>query len=202
MDANLPSALSTTLATLGLHGLGGRELLQLFGHFMLLSMLAVGGAITTAPDMQRYLVHEQGWIVDADFTASVAIAQAAPGPNILFVALVGLHVAGLAGLVAAMAGIMLPSSLLAWGVGRYRQQRVESLALRSFTAGMVPLTLGLLLSTGWVLTAPTRGTAGAALGTAALVVGTVLAMLLTRISPMWLIGLGALAGMAGLVGTP
>jgi len=200
MDSALATMLATTATTLGLHGLGGSALLQLFGHFMLLSMLAVGGAITTAPDMQRYLVHEQGWIVDADFTASVAIAQAAPGPNILFVALVGLHLAGLAGLVAAMAGIMLPSSVLAWAVGRYRRQRVESLALRSFTAGMVPLTLGLLLSTGWVLTAPTRGSASAALGTALLVGLTVLAMLRTHVSPMWLIALGALAGMAGLVG--
>ena len=46
---------------LGLQGLGWTELLQLFGHFMLLSMLAVGGAIATAPDMHRYLVSEQGF---------------------------------------------------------------------------------------------------------------------------------------------
>ena len=62
----------------------------------LLSLLAVGGAITTAPDMQRYLVGEQGWMSDAQFTAGVAIAQAAPGPNILFVAVMGWHVAGVA----------------------------------------------------------------------------------------------------------
>ena len=61
-------------------------------HFGMLSLLAVGGAITTAPEMQRYLVHERGWLNAEQFTASVAIAQSAPGPNILFVALMGLVV--------------------------------------------------------------------------------------------------------------
>ncbi|OYU82887.1 MAG: chromate transporter, partial [Burkholderiales bacterium PBB5] len=73
---------------------------------MVLSLLAVGGAITTAPDMQRYLVGEQGWMSDAQFTTGVAIAQAAPGPNILFVAVMGWHVAGLAGVLATMLGNM------------------------------------------------------------------------------------------------
>ncbi|WP_325422386.1 chromate transporter [Aquabacterium sp.] len=183
-------------ALLGLQSFGWPQLLQLFGHFMLLSMLAVGGAITTAPDMQRYLVHEQGWMSDAQFTASVAIAQAAPGPNILFVALVGLNVAGLMGVLATMLGIMLPSSLVAWSVGRLRRQRSQSIVLRAFTAGLTPLTLGLLLSTGWVLMAPTRQH----WGTGVLVAVTVLTMVRTKLSPLWLIALGAVAGMQGLTG--
>lgn len=181
---------------LGLHGLGWVQLLQMCGHFMLLSMLAVGGAITTAPDMQRYLVHEQHWMSDAEFTASVAIAQAAPGPNILFVALLGLNAAGVAGLLATMIGIMLPASLVAWSVGRLRRARHDSIALRAFTAGLTPLTLGLLLSTGWVLMAPTREH----WGSIALVLLTVVATTRTKISPMWLIALGAVAGMLGLTG--
>ena len=66
--------------------LSAADLLGLFAHFLVLSLLAVGGAITTAPDMHRYVVAEHGWITDAQFSASVAIAQAAPGPNVLFVA--------------------------------------------------------------------------------------------------------------------
>ena len=63
--------------------------LDLFLHFASLSLLAVGGAITTAPDMHRYLVSEQGWLSEAQFTSSIALSQAAPGPNVLFVALLG-----------------------------------------------------------------------------------------------------------------
>ena len=179
---------------LAMHGLGWSDLLGLWLHFSLLSLLAVGGAITTAPDMQRYLVGQQGWMSDAQFTAGVAIAQAAPGPNILFVAVMGWHVAGLAGVLATMAGIMGPSSLLAFAVGRYGQRRADSIALRAFTAGLTPLTLGLLLSTGWVLTAPVRSDWTAVL----LVLGTVAASVRTRISPMWLIAVGAVAGALAL----
>jgi len=175
---------------LSMHGLGWADLLGLWAHFTLLSVLAVGGAITTAPDMQRYLVGQQGWMTDAQFTAGVAIAQAAPGPNILFVAVMGWHVAGVAGVLATMAGIMGPSSVLAFVVGRYGQRRADAIALRAFTAGLTPLTLGLLLSTGWVLTAPVRTEWVAAV----LVLGTVLASVRTRISPMWLIAAGAVAG--------
>ena len=50
------------------------ELLALFGHFLVLSLLAVGGAITTAPDMHRFVVDEHHWLGNAEFSASVAIA--------------------------------------------------------------------------------------------------------------------------------
>jgi len=175
---------------LSLRGLGWADVLALWGHFTLLSLLAVGGAITTAPDMQRWLVGQQGWMTDAQFTTGVAIAQAAPGPNILFVAVMGWQVAGVAGVVATMLGIMGPSSLLALAVGRFGQRRAESIAMRAFTAGLTPLTLGLLVSTGWVLTAPTRAESAAW----ALVLGTVTVSVRSRLSPMWMIAAGAVAG--------
>ena len=183
----------SSAALLSSHALGWPELLQVFGHFTLLSLLAVGGAITTAPDMQRYLVAEHGWMSAADFTAGVAIAQAAPGPNILFVAVVGWQVAGPLGVLATMAGIMGPSSVLAWWLGRLRQRQAQSLALRAFTAGLMPLTLGLLLSTGWILLSPSRQHP-IALGLAGL---TVVLSVRTRLSPLWMISGGALTGALG-----
>ena len=182
-------------AVAGLHGLAPADLLALWLHFMLLSLLAVGGAITTAPDMQRWLVEDQGWISAGQFTASVAIAQAAPGPNILFVALVGWNVAGVAGALATMAGIMLPSSLLAVAAGRYGQRHAQSLQVRAFTAGLTPLTLGLLAATAWVLFFPTRHSPGAA----ALLLAALLANVRFKVGPMWLIGAGAAAGALGWV---
>ena len=138
----------------GLHGLTWSELLQLAGHFALLSLLAVGGAITLASEMQRYLVVEHGWMDALQFNASIAIAQAAPGPNILFVALMGWSVAGPLGMVATMAGIMVPSSILTFVVGRLRHARRDALAVQAFSSGLAPLTIGLLMATGWVLALP------------------------------------------------
>jgi chromate transporter len=175
--------------------LGAPELLHLLTHFMMLSLLAVGGAITTAPDMQRFVVREQGWLSEAQFTASVALAQAAPGPNVLFVAVIGFNVAGLAGVLVTLVGTLLPSTTLALAASRWGERNRSSRALRAFTVGLAPVTMGLLLSTSWVLLEPTRGQ----WTTAALVAATLWLMLRTRISPLWPIAGGALAGMAGWV---
>ncbi|HWP18841.1 MAG TPA: chromate transporter [Burkholderiaceae bacterium] len=167
----------------------------LFGHFLVLSLLSIGGAITTAPEMHRYLVLERGWLSDTQFTGSIALAQAAPGPNILFVAVLGWNVAGLLGAAVAMLGIMLPSTTLALGAARWGRTRRDTTAVRAFTAGMAPLTVGLLFSTGWVLTEPTRTHPTAVL----LVIGSAALMLGTRLSPMWMIAAGAAAGLLGWV---
>ena len=175
------------------HGLGAAQLLQLFGHFLLLSLQSIGGALSTAPDMHRSLARESGWISDVDFTASVAIAQAAPGPNVLFVAVLGWNVAGVLGMLATLAGILLPSATLAVAASRWGEARKDAPVVRAFTHGMAPLTLGLLLATGWVLAEPNRGHPGAMALTAA----TAVIMWRTRIAPIWLVAAGALAGALG-----
>ena len=196
MSGLLPAdTLAQAWAILGPHGLGMADLLALWGRYLVLSLLAVGGAITGAPEMHRYLVGARRWLEDAQFGASIAVAQAAPGPNILFVALLGWHTAGLAGLAATMSGILLPSSLLALQVGRYGRRRADGLPMRAFTAGMTPLTLGLLVATGWVLAAGL----GPGPGVLALVAGTVLVQWRSRLNPVWLIALGGLAGALGWV---
>jgi len=177
--------------------IGTAGLIGLFTHFFMLSLLAVGGAISTAPDMQRYLVVDQHWLTDAQFSSSIAIAQAAPGPNVLFVAVLGWNVAGPLGVVATMAGCLLPSTLLSLWATRWGEQRQASVGVRAFKAGMVPITLGLLLSTGWVLALPYIGEASHRAGALALIAVTLVVMMRTRLSPMWLVGLGAAVGAMG-----
>ncbi len=171
------------------------DLWSLFSHFTMLSLLAIGGAINTAPDIQRYMVVEHGWLSDAQFTDSVAIAQAAPGPNVLFIAVLGWTVGGWAGMVAAMAGILLPSTTLALLVSRWGHTRREARGVRAFNAGLAPISLGLLLATTWLLSSPTRGQPIATV----LLLGTMVIMWRYKISPLWLIGVGAVFGAFGWV---
>jgi chromate transporter len=140
-------------------------------------------------------VREHGWLSDAQFNGSVALAQAAPGPNVLFVAVIGFNIGGLAGVLATMAGTLLPSSLLAYAITRWGERHRESRALRAFTTGMAPLTLGMLAATGWILLAPTHPN----WATAVLVAGTIAFMLRTPFSPLWPIAVGAVAGIMGWV---
>ncbi len=162
-------------------------------HFVLLSLVAVGGAIATAPDMHRHLVQEHGWLSDGQFISSVALAQVAPGPNILFVAVLGWNLYGLTGALALLAASTLPSSLLALQVGRWRQRHHDALPLRAFSVGLSPIAVGLVLSTGWVLAQPARGHVGAM----ALVAFSAVVSVRTRISPAWWIALGAAMGALG-----
>jgi chromate transporter len=182
--------------------LGAADWLALFGHFLVLSLLAIGGAITTVPEMHRVVVDQRGWLRDAEFTASIALAQAAPGPNVLFVAVIGFNVGGLAGVLATMVGTLLPSTLLALAAGRFGERHRASRGLRAFTTGLAPLTIGLLLATSWILLEPLRApavTAAQAGAGVTLVALTVALMLRTKVTPLLPIGLGALAGIAGWV---
>ncbi len=165
---------------------------QLLAHFLSLSLLAFGGAMTVAPEMHRFAVGQHGWLTDEQFTASIALAQSSPGPNILFVTLIGWNAAGAAGALAATVGILLPSSALSFLVHRWTRTRSELPVVRAFRAGMGPITIGLLLATAWILTAP-NATDPVLVALALL---TVPAVVLTRTNPLWLIIGGAIAGVA------
>jgi chromate transporter len=166
----------------------------LFGHFMLLSLFAVGGALGLAPEMHRFTVTQLHLLTDSQFSASIAIAQAAPGPNVLFVAILGYQAAGFLGAAATLFGIMLPSTTLAFMAGRWGHARAHWRGVQAFKAGMAPITIALLFATGWVLSADVPGVVH--LGVTALV-----AMLVwrTRIHFLWLILAGAVGGMLGWV---
>lgn len=181
---------------LGTHGLTLADWMQLFGHFLMLSLLAIGGAITTAPDMQRFVVGERGWLGDAQFGDCIALAQAAPGPNVLFVAVIGFNVGGLLGALATMVGTLLPSTVLTLQATRWGESRRDGRAVRAFTSGMAPLTLGLLAATAWLLFEP----AAAHPASWALVAITLLVMLRTRLGPLVPIAIGAVVGALGWVG--
>jgi chromate transporter len=187
--------------------------LELFQHFASLSLLAVGGAITTVPDMHRYLVGQMGWLSDSQFASSIALAQAAPGPNILFVALMGWNVGlnastgeelglqllmAMAGVTIAMLGTVLPSSILTYTATRWAHQHRHKHAIKAFKAGMAPIVIALLMATGWLLTIshdqPVRDWP-----LYLLTLLTTLMVWRTHVHILWFIGLGAILGGLGWV---
>jgi chromate transporter len=188
--------------------------LDLFLHFASLSLLAVGGAITTAPDMHRYLVDQQQWLSDAQFSSSIALSQAAPGPNVLFVALlgwnVGLNAGGgpaagwmawvmaLLGVLVTLVAIMLPSSVLTYTATQWGHRNRELRAVRAFKAGMAPIVIALLIATGWLLSAAHNDPARDWPLWLLTVSATVLVWR-TKLHLLWMIGAGALAGALGWV---
>ncbi len=188
--------------------------LHMLGHFLSLSLLAIGGAITTAPDMHRYLVVQQHWLTDSQFTASIAVAQAAPGPNVLFIALLGWNVGinsagglaagtsawgwGLLGAFVTMLGILLPSTTLTFAAARWGHRNRELLAVRAFKAGMAPIVIALLAATGWILSAG-QGSAADSWRLWLVTAAVTVLVWRTRIHLLWLLAAGGLLGGLGLV---
>ena len=188
--------------------------LALLAHFLSLSLLAVGGAITTAPDMHRYLVAEQHWLSDAQFNSSIALAQAAPGPNVLFIALFGWNVGinaggGVAagyhawpyaalGVLCAMLGILVPSTTLTFAAARWGHQNRELRPVRAFKQGMAPIVIALLIATGWILSA-NQGTLATSWHLWLLTIVTALLVWRTRIHMLWLLAAGGVLGWFGWV---
>ena len=185
---------------------GTREWVELFLHYLSLSLLSIGGAITTAPDMHRFLVDQQHWLTDAQFNASIAIAQAAPGPNVLFVALLGWNVglnagglpAGLLGVLLAMLGILIPSTTLTYVAARWGHRNRELRAVRAFKQGMAPIVVALLIATSWILAAA-NGSSLKDWPVWVVTAATALIVWRTKIHLLWLLGAGALLGWFGLV---
>lgn len=171
-------------------------LLDLFIHFLMLSLLATGGAITLAPEMHRYMVTETGLLTDSNFTAALAIAQSAPGPNILFVTVLGWQAMGPMGALATTVGVLMPSALLVVMVSRISHQHGDTFWMRALRQGLAPVVIALMLATAWILSEQWWGE----FSVLALVLVSTVLVAVTRVPPLVMILLGALIGGFGLLG--
>jgi chromate transporter len=176
----------------------GGVLLQLAIGFAAISMIAVGGGIAVVPEMNRLVVDVHGWMTDARFAQLFALAQAAPGPNVLVVGLIGWQVAGLAGMLVATLAMTGPAGLFAFGFSKLRGRLAGARWLRLIEKGLVPIAVGLIFSSGIILAQGAAHPAGPGTAISLLAVGlTVFSTLfvwLTDRSPLWVLAVGAVAG--------
>ncbi len=164
------------------------QLALLFGK---LSLVAVGGVNATVPEIARQVVAQRHWLSPAQFVQLYAISNAAPGPNVMISTVIGQHVAGVAGGIVATLAMILPAGLVAILVSRYFARHESARWRRVVQAALLPVTAGLVLAAGWVLTAQSVSgwlTGAIALGCAGL-------SWRGRLHPLWLLGGGALLGL-------
>jgi chromate transporter len=157
-----------------------------------LSLLSVGGALTVAPGMERLFVERLRLLDGVRFNASIAIAQAAPGPNAVYVAVLGYQAAGLAGAAVTFAAYMLPSTAAAYLAERWAGARQRRSVVQAFKVGLSPIVIGLLLAAAWTLAAGMPGWRHVALAAAAALLAW-----RTRVHLLWAMGAGAALGALG-----
>jgi chromate transporter len=170
-------------------------LTTLASYFALMSLLAIGGANSAVPEMQRVAVEVERWMTDRQFADIFAIAQVTPGPNVIIVTLIGYHVAGLLGALVATLAMCGPTCVFAFYIGHAWERFKDAPWRAAIQAGLLPISIGLIAASAFVVTwvAAHNFVAAAVTLIAAIVTYT------TRLNPLWIFAAAALLGLAGLI---
>jgi chromate transporter len=164
--------------------------------FGVMSLFAVGGANSALPEMHRVAVDVQHWLTDKQFADAFAISQLSPGPNVLIVTLIGYSVAGVAGALVATLAMCLPTALMAYGVSRVLTRSSHSRWPAIIQAALVPLSIGLMGASGYILARTSDHTWVAA----AITIGAAVGASATKLNPFWMLLAGGCLGFTGLIG--
>jgi chromate transporter len=163
--------------------------------FGLMSLFAIGGANAAIPEMHRIAVEVHHWMTDREFADIYAISQLSPGPNVLIVTLIGYSVAGIAGALAATLAMCVPTAALAYFVSRWLARSRQSQWPSIIQTSLVPLSIGLMAASAWIVAQAADRTWTAALATIAAAVVAAS----TRFNPLWILLIGGCLGFAGVI---
>jgi chromate transporter len=164
-------------------------------QLVFLSFVSIGGINAAVPELHRQVVEINHWLSEQAFTDFFAIANAAPGPNLLIVTLIGYQLGGAAGALAATAAICAPTCLLTYCVGHVWERFKDAPLRIAIQAGLVPITVGLVAATAYLIAHTADQNAAAV----AISVATAALAYFTRINPLWAFAAAAAFGFAGLV---
>jgi len=160
-------------------------------RFAMLSLVAIGGANAVVPELHRQAVEIAHWMSNKEFSALFAIAQAAPGPNVLIVTLIGWRVGGVPGALVATAAMVLPSSLLTFWVFRVWRRLGDKPWRAAVQSGLAPLTVGLVAASAYLLAVA----ADISLATGVVTAATAALSYFTGLNPLWAFAVAASLGV-------
>jgi chromate transporter len=164
-------------------------------HLALLSLVAVGGVNTIVPELHRQVVEVRGALTEQQFADLFAIGQAAPGPNVLFVTLIGWQLAGFTGALLTAVALCVPTCTITYFVTRVWDRFKDAPWRKAVEAGVIPVTIGFIGASAFLIArAADQNLAAFA------ITGVVAAIALWgRINPLWGLAGAAVLGLAGFV---
>jgi chromate transporter len=170
-----------------------KTFIEIFLLFSSLSLLSIGGGNSVLPEMHRQSVGSYQWLTDSQFADVFAISQAAPGPSILIVTLIGYKAAGILGGIFATIAVILPAGIVVYLITLFWQHAEKSPVRHAIEKGFAPLTVGLVLASAYVMGKSTDHDWKAYLLTAVCTV----VFIFTKTNPLIVVGLAALVGFLG-----
>jgi chromate transporter len=171
------------------------DLSALFLRFLVLWFVAIGGPSAMLPDIHRYVVEVNQWMTSTQFAELYTVAQIAPGPNLIYVTLLGWYLGGWAGAAATTLPVLLPASTLTLLVGHLNERYPNATVGRAIRRGLTPIAIGLTFASASILMGAVNHDWRGYL----LTLFTVAVVLRKPWNPLWILAAGALAGMLGLV---
>jgi chromate transporter len=164
--------------------------LEIAATAFVLSMLAVGGAIAIVPELFRVAVENKAWLSAGDFNELFAISQAAPGPSVMILALVGWKTAGPLAGAMAMIAFVAPSSVISVLTFRKLKRSLNPARAKAVQMALAPISCALVASSGVLIARNLEGGHIAwGFGAAAALVAT-----FTRAHPLLPLGAAAALG--------
>ncbi len=162
---------------------------------MLILLVAVGGLSSAVPEIHRYVVEQHAWLNARQFGELYALSQATPGPNVMFMTMLGTVLSGWGGAVALTVAMFLPGTLLTSLVIHLHARNPKATLALAVRRGLAPVVIGLTMSTAWVLLSSLSS------DWRRVVISIAVAVLVSRsrMNPLWLIGAGALVGALGIL---
>jgi len=171
----------------------GRKLWLLFSGFFKIAALVVGGGYAILPVAEAEFVHRRKMLSEVELVDMLAIIQSLPGIIAGNAALyIGFRAAGIAGALAALLGVALPSVLIILAIALFLQSvnLAHPMIQGAFLGAQAALT-GLIAVTAFRMAKKiVKDWFGAVLA-----VVSVLAAAVFRVSPVWIILTGAGLGI-------
>jgi chromate transporter len=168
---------------------------NIFWIFTKVAMFSWGGGPASLGLMQREVV-AAGWVTPDEFADAIALSNAMPGPTAPQAsAFVGYKLAGWPGALFAVAGTVIPATLLMLilVVGFFSIK--DNLYLKAALQGVRPFVVGLLAWTAYQIAVSVFGLQKQGLGASLqhgwskwlIALATFLVLTFTNISPIWLV---------------
>jgi chromate transporter len=164
-------------------------------QLLLIGVVSIGGINAAVPELHRQVVEVNHWLTERQFTDFFAIANAAPGPNLLIVTLIGFQLGGVFGAVASTLALCTPTCVLTYFIAQMWERFKDAPLRIAIQAGLVPVMVGLVAATAYLITRTADHNAAAV----AISVATAGIAYFTRIHPLWAFAAAAALGYAGLV---
>ncbi len=124
-------------------------LLQLFVSFFQIGLFSIGGGYAAMPLIQAQTVEIHGWLTPLEFADLVTIAEMTPGPIAINSAtFVGMRVAGIAGVVVATLGNILPSVIIMLILAKLYEKYSEQTLMKHILEGVRPTVVAAIFTAG------------------------------------------------------